>query len=75
MIHGRLLDGAGAGIADGVLEFWAPGFDAIGRVWTEADGGYRLTATSRPGGAIPTAPSTRRTSPCGCSPAASSPST
>jgi protocatechuate 3,4-dioxygenase alpha subunit len=28
-----------------VLEFWAAGFAALGRVWTEADGGYRLTAT------------------------------
>jgi protocatechuate 3,4-dioxygenase, alpha subunit len=44
VIHGRLLDGAGQGIGDGVLEFWAPTFDRIGRVWTEADGGYRLTA-------------------------------
>jgi protocatechuate 3,4-dioxygenase alpha subunit len=44
VIHGRLLDGAGAGIDDGVLEFWAPGFDAIGRVWTETDGRYRFTA-------------------------------
>jgi protocatechuate 3,4-dioxygenase alpha subunit len=44
VIHGRLLDGAGAGIGDGVLEFWAAGFDAVGRVWTGADGGYRLSA-------------------------------
>lgn len=47
VIHGRLLDGAGAGIADGVVEFWAPGYDAIGRVPTTADGGFRL-ATIRP---------------------------
>ena len=57
VIKGRLLDGAGVGIDDGALEFWAPGFDAIGRVWTEADGDYRLTAVkprSRvdPGGAV-----------------------
>ena len=44
VIHGRLLDGAGEGIGDGVLEFWAAGFDRIGRVWTEGDGSYRLTA-------------------------------
>jgi protocatechuate 3,4-dioxygenase alpha subunit len=44
VIGGRLLDGAGAGIGDGVLEFWAAGFDGIGRVWTGADGGYRLEA-------------------------------
>ncbi len=42
VITGRLLDGAGVGIEDGVLEFWAPGFDEIGRAWTEAGGGYRL---------------------------------
>lgn len=44
VIHGRLLDGAGDGIGDGVLEFWAAGFDRIGRAWTETDGSYRLTA-------------------------------
>jgi len=44
VIQGRLFDGAGTGIGDGVLEFWAPGFDGIGRVWTDADGGYRLAA-------------------------------
>jgi protocatechuate 3,4-dioxygenase alpha subunit len=44
VIHGRLLDGAGVGIGDGVLEFWAAGFDDIGRVWTETDGAYRLSA-------------------------------
>ena len=42
VITGRLLDGAGVGIEDGVLEFWAAGFDRVGRVWTEADGVYRL---------------------------------
>lgn len=47
IVSGRLLDGAGAGISDGVLEFWAAGFGGVGRVWTEADGGYRLT-TSMP---------------------------
>ena len=44
VIHGRLLDGAGDGIGEGVLEFWAAGFDGFGRVWTESDGGYRLEA-------------------------------
>ena len=57
VIHGRLLDGAGQGIADGVLEFWAAGFSGVGRVWTEADGGYRLHAVKPatrvdPGGAV-----------------------
>jgi protocatechuate 3,4-dioxygenase, alpha subunit len=44
VIAGRIVDGAGAGIADGVLEFWAPGCTAIGRAWTAVDGAYRLTA-------------------------------
>ena len=57
VIRGRLLDGAGQGIGDGVLEFWAPGFDGMGRVWTEADGGFRLNTVKpvtrvEPGGAV-----------------------
>ena len=43
VISGRLFDGAGAGIGDGLVEFWAEGFETIGRVWTEPDGSYRLT--------------------------------
>jgi protocatechuate 3,4-dioxygenase alpha subunit len=42
VVRGRLVDGEGVGISDGVLEFWAPGFASIGRVWTGADGGYQL---------------------------------
>jgi len=42
VIRGRVIDGAGEGVADGVLEFWAEGFDAYGRVCTGAGGGYRL---------------------------------
>jgi protocatechuate 3,4-dioxygenase, alpha subunit len=57
VIEGRLLDGAGVGIGDGTLEFWAPAFDRIGRVWTDADGRYRLSAVKPPtrvdaGGAV-----------------------
>lgn len=56
VLHGRLLDGAGAGIGDGVLEFWAAGFDGVGRVPTGADGGYRLEtrlpAARRDGGLV-----------------------
>jgi protocatechuate 3,4-dioxygenase alpha subunit len=48
VLHGRLLDGAGEGIPDGVLEFWAAGFESIGRVWTDASGGYRLVAAKPP---------------------------
>lgn len=56
-LQGRLVDGAGVGIGDGVLEFWAAGFDAVGRVWTAPDGGYQLEAVmpptrAAPGGAV-----------------------
>lgn len=44
VIQGRLVDGAGVGIGDGVLEFWAAGFDGVGRAYTAADGRYRLDA-------------------------------
>lgn len=44
VLVGRLLDGGGTGISDGVLEFWAAGFDSLGRVPTQADGAYRLEA-------------------------------
>ena len=44
VIQGRLADGAGVGIDDGVLEFWAAGCDGVGRVYTAADGRYRLDA-------------------------------
>lgn len=47
VVRGRLLDGAGAGIGDGVLEFWSAGFADVGRVCTEPDGSYQL-ATSLP---------------------------
>lgn len=43
VIHGRLLDGASEGISDGVLEFWAAGFDNIGRVTTGPEGRFRLS--------------------------------
>jgi protocatechuate 3,4-dioxygenase alpha subunit len=57
VITGRLLDGAGAGIEDGALEFWAAGFDGIGRVWTETGGLYHLAAVKprsrvEPSGAV-----------------------
>lgn len=43
-VSGRLIDGAGAGIPDGVIEFWAPGFTTIGRAFTGPDGRYTLEA-------------------------------
>lgn len=48
-VTGRLVDGAGAGIPDGVLEFWAPGFTTIGRACTGPEGRYTLE-TQAPGG-------------------------
>lgn len=41
-IRGRLVDGAGEGISDGVLEFWHPAFDDLGRVATRRDGSFIL---------------------------------
>lgn len=46
-VEGRVLDGAGQGVPDGLVEFWAPGFAMIGRAWTGPDGGYRVE-TSKP---------------------------
>jgi protocatechuate 3,4-dioxygenase, alpha subunit len=48
VLQGRLLDGAGDGIPDGVLEFWAAGFQGIGRAWTGPEGGYRLETRKPP---------------------------
>ena len=48
VVHGRLLDGAGEGIPDGVLEFWSASCASVGRVWTGADGRYRLDAVLPP---------------------------
>ncbi len=48
VISGRLIDGAGDGIGDGAIEFWAAGFDGVGRVWTAADGSYRLDTVMPP---------------------------
>lgn len=42
-VSGRLLDGAGEGMGDAVLEFWSAGFAGVGRAWTGPDGSYRLT--------------------------------
>ena len=56
-IHGRLLDGAGEGVSDGMVEIWqadpegrygAPGFLGLGRSGTE-DGGRFELVTVKPG--------------------------
>ena len=48
-IRGRLLDGGGQGIPDGVLEFWHPHLDALHRSLTAADGSFEV-GLSRPRG-------------------------
>jgi len=46
-IRGRLLDGNGAGIPDGLLEWWHPSFTTMHRSMTGEDGGF-LFEVSRP---------------------------
>jgi protocatechuate 3,4-dioxygenase alpha subunit len=47
-IRGRLIDGEGAGVPDGVLEFWHPAFADIGRVLTGDGGAFTLAAAKPP---------------------------
>jgi protocatechuate 3,4-dioxygenase, alpha subunit len=56
-IHGRLLDGAGAGVPDGMIEIWqaspdgvygAEGFPGFGRAGTVDDGRFEFV-TLKPG--------------------------
>ena len=42
-IRGRLLDGAGHGIPDGVLEFWHPYLCEVRRGLTGGDGSFAVT--------------------------------
>jgi protocatechuate 3,4-dioxygenase alpha subunit len=42
-LHGRLLDGAGEPIVDGVVEVWDAARRRWGRCGTDAQGGYRFT--------------------------------
>ncbi len=42
-IHGRVLDGAGAGVPDAVVEILSPA--GFGRCLTDADGRYRFVVT------------------------------
>ena len=46
-IRGRMLDGGGHGIPDGVLEFWHPHLSEVRRSLTAADGSFEV-ALSRP---------------------------
>jgi protocatechuate 3,4-dioxygenase alpha subunit len=46
VIRGRLIDGAGAGIPDGILEWWHTGLPRVQRSATE-DGGSFLIETSK----------------------------
>ena len=47
-IRGRMLDGRGEPVPDGVVEFWHPSFTHVRRALTTADGTYR-TIVDRPG--------------------------
>jgi protocatechuate 3,4-dioxygenase alpha subunit len=54
-VRGRLLDGGGHGIPDGVLEFWHPHLSEIRRGLTDEDGSFAVTlsrprASVNPGG-------------------------
>jgi protocatechuate 3,4-dioxygenase alpha subunit len=47
-VEGRLLDGAGVGLPDGVLEFWQPDRQAFRRILTGAGGGFTLETVKSP---------------------------
>jgi protocatechuate 3,4-dioxygenase alpha subunit len=48
VIRGRLLDGKGAGIPDGVLEWWHPSLTTMHRSVTGEDGGFLFEAVKPP---------------------------
>jgi len=48
VIRGRLIDGAGAGIPDGMLEWWQPGLPAVQRSTTENGGSFLLETIKAP---------------------------
>src|SRR5689334_15295972 len=50
VVTGRLIDGNGDGIPDGVLEWWHPAAAQVQRTLTAEDGSFRLEA-SRPSAA------------------------
>lgn len=48
VIRGRLLDGKGEGIPDGVLEWWHPSLAELHRSMTGEDGGFVFEAAKPP---------------------------
>lgn len=48
VIRGQLIDGAGAGIPDGILEWWHPGLPGIQRSTTEAGGRFQIETSKTP---------------------------
>lgn len=48
VIRGRLLDGKGVGIPDGLLEWWHPSLMTIRRSTTDEDGGFLFEAFKPP---------------------------
>jgi protocatechuate 3,4-dioxygenase alpha subunit len=47
-IRGRLIDGAGAGIPDGLLEWWHPGLPEVQRSTTEDGGSFVIETAKAP---------------------------
>ena len=48
VIRGRLIDGGGAGIPDGVLEWWHPSLPSIQRSLTTTDGAFVVETIKAP---------------------------
>src|SRR5215203_4754561 len=48
VVRGRLIDGAGAGIPDGILEWWHPGLVSIQRSTTENGGSFVIETLKAP---------------------------
>ena len=48
VIRGRLIDGAGDGIPDGILEWWHPSFQIIQRSTTEDGGRFSIETVKTP---------------------------
>ena len=47
-VRGRLIDGAGAGIPDGILEWWHPGLPGVQRSTTEDAGSFLIETIRAP---------------------------